>query len=247
MKRDPNVSQVSLTGSWVLSQFRTLIDEREEARRNYEQLRAEIGSIRSAFSEQLNDPSTKAKLNPSEVTEEDSMKISSVQLHQHDIKPSESKIQESSVHAVASAAPAEAVPTSLTKQSEPSPKPTNPEKPSTNDHQTFTSDCAKEVAGIVLLGFGAILCFPCLPFYFTRRRKATYHHPSKQPKVYEMSQPIEPESAPYTYGPVRLAHENLNTYGPEGLFEMSDALELPPPAPLDSSYLAQVDGGRHKL
>jgi len=278
MKRDPGVSQVSLTGSWVMSQFKTLIDEREEARRNYEQLKVEIGSIKSAFSEPLNESSTKAELNPSEEAEGDIMKISSAQPHQHGIKPYKSESQNSPVHASAStaSAPAVAAPNSSTKQNEPNLTPINPEKPSTNHHHTSKSGSAKEVAKIILLGFGAVLCCPCLPIYMyvyvrRSRQKASevfasnsvdsqpqrlshylrpdslgpspiYEMPSEMPSLANVT---AAEQAPYSYRPAYNAYQNLDTYGPEGVFELSSRPKLPAPAPLSSSYLAEVDRGRY--
>ena len=55
--RDPNASQFSLSGTWVMSQFKILIDEREEAKRNFEQLKAEIGSVNSGLGEPSNSSS----------------------------------------------------------------------------------------------------------------------------------------------------------------------------------------------
>ena len=41
-----------------MSQFRVLIEEREEAKRNFEQLKAEIGSVNSGVGEPSDGPST---------------------------------------------------------------------------------------------------------------------------------------------------------------------------------------------
>ena len=269
MKRDPDVSQVSLTGSWVMSQFKTLIDEREEARRNYEQLKAEIGSIKSALSEPLNESSTKAELNPSEEAEGDIMKISPAQPPQHGIKPYKSESQNSPMHASASTAPAPAVaaPNSSTKQNEPNLTPINPEKPSTNHHTSksgFAKEVAKEVAKIILLGFGAVLCCPCLPIYicvYVRRlpqnQASEVFAPSTvDPPAQRLSHSVRLNSlgpshmfpaklVPYPYESAYNPYQNLDTYGPEGVFELPDRSTLPAPAALGSSYLAEVDRGRY--
>lgn len=192
------------------------------------------------------------------------MKTSSAQPDQHGIKPYKSESQNSPVHASVSAAsaPTVAAANSSTKQNEPNLTPINPEKPSTNHHHTSKSSSAKEVAKIILLGFGAVLCCPCLPIYMyvcVRRSRKTnsvdsqrlshYSRPDapSQSHVSEMRPPAMEAAQParYSYGPAYNAYQNLDTYGPEGVFELSDRPELPPPAPLGSSYLVEVDRGRY--
>jgi hypothetical protein len=295
MRRDPNVSQVSLTGSWVMSQFRTLIDEREEARRNYEQLKAEIGSIRSALSEPPNESSSKAELNTSEGAGEDTINISSMQSNVGKIEPCKVENKILPVHTSASTAPTleVAAPGSLPTKIEPNPTPANPERPSANQHSTSKSDSAREVGKIIIFGFGAVLCCPCLPVYLFlkhNRKKlqleaheleasyqselaydgyptlnnnrpdirfempsecAGYAHPSLKndgPDAW-FGIPFQGHGvheASYLSAPVDQAYQNLDTYGPEGVLEMPThgRYELPSPAPLGSSYLAQVGGGR---
>jgi hypothetical protein len=77
--RDPNASQFSLSGTWVMSQFKILIDEREEAKRNFEQLKAEIGSVNSG----LGEPSSSSNPQPkaSVINEEEASEVQYASTH----------------------------------------------------------------------------------------------------------------------------------------------------------------------
>jgi hypothetical protein len=61
-----------LSGTWAIWQFRILIDEREEAKRNFEQLKAEIGSTNSGLGEPSNGPSNTKQKSPTAIDAETS-------------------------------------------------------------------------------------------------------------------------------------------------------------------------------
>jgi hypothetical protein len=83
--RDPNASQFSLSGTWVMSQFKILIDEREEAKRNFEQLKAEIGSVNSDLGEPPNG-SSKPHSKASVINEEEASEVQYASTHVDEIK-----------------------------------------------------------------------------------------------------------------------------------------------------------------
>jgi hypothetical protein len=60
---------LSLSGAWAPSQFK-IVDEREPAKRNFEQLKAEIGSINSGLGEPSNGPSNAQQKPPTAIDAE---------------------------------------------------------------------------------------------------------------------------------------------------------------------------------
>jgi hypothetical protein len=250
-----------------MSQFRGLIDEREEARRNYEQLIAEIGSIKRAFSEPPNGSSTKADLNKPDEGGGDTIEATSAQPQEDENKNSELKSENSLVHASTSSAsepvklPQIAAATTTTtttttaspsKEGESKNKPTNPEKPTSNHNWSSKGYAALETAGTILLAFSAVICFPCgLTIYSFKRRSRkgriealsqadalvldmfeepdAPYGPSETPQQYAGTQ-----YAAYPYAPASTAYQQLDTYGPEGVFELPvhSRHELPRPTPL---------------
>jgi hypothetical protein len=176
-----------------MSQFKILIDEREEAKRNFEQLKAEIGSVNSGIGEPSNGSSNAQQ------------------------KPPSANVAETSEIQFAA----------YNGQNLPSFLPGS--MPFTGEPQESSP---KRILTDMLRCVVRLLCCPC--YYFFGR--------PKQSRPNAPAFPMASPAAPYPYGHVGTAYENLETYGPEAIFEFAmpistiAPLSLPAPAELDSYY-----------
>lgn len=239
--RDPSVSQFSLSGSWVLEQFKILIDEREEAKRNFELLKAEIGSINSGVGEASNSAS-KTQQKPSTANEAETLEIQSAATLTHEAKLASYKSQSLPVYVSDAVLPAgSATKIAATK---PNLTPANIE-PATR--HTDRQRCSCNAEGIIIAFIDRVsnlLCvLPCAMCSCTRNAESAY---ADAPRV-SYTRPMVMWSAGglhhQTQMPVEM--ENLGAYGPEGVFELPSHggghgflvnTELPKPQILDAFY-----------
>lgn len=215
-----------------MSQFRILIDEREEAKRNFEQLKAEIDLINSGLGEPsksaLNSQSEPPAVNVAETSE---LQFASTPAYEVELAAYNSQN-------VPSCLPDQilpADPTSETKAAyEPNPKPARINQFTGEPQDRSTKRIPMDMLLRCVVDF---LCWPCY-YCFCPAPPTQYLAP-----VGLEFDAKDDQSAPYPYGPVDYAYENLETSGPEGVFELAVQASdghappsLPPPAELESYY-----------
>ncbi|KUJ21211.1 uncharacterized protein LY89DRAFT_681800 [Mollisia scopiformis] len=228
---DPSVSQFSLNGSWLMSQFKTLIDEREEAKRNLELLKAEIGSINSGVGEPSNS-SSKPQEKPS-TTEE---------IGASDAQSTSIPKEQAGLVGNGSVSLSAYLPVTLSSTIPASQDKKNEQKPTT----------ALSRPGSILSNESrrSFFCWPC-------SRKVKSHelapYPTPHPEPYHLS-PVslsagegtgylpptlyQHDTQSYSYASPPSAYANLERYGPEGITEMSGATtaSIPRPAELGDYF-----------
>jgi hypothetical protein len=215
-----------------MSQFRILIDEREEAKRNFEQLKAEIDSINSGLGEPSKSASN-AQSKPPAVNVAETSEIQFASTSAYEVELAAYNGQN-----VPSCLPDRILPadsTSETKADKPNPKPTSINSFTGEPQDSSTKRILTDMLRCAVI----LLCCPC--YYFFGGLKHSRRIASALPTQY-LAQGDRP-AAPYPYGPVITAYENLETYGPEGVFELAVQASddhappsLPPPAELESYY-----------
>jgi hypothetical protein len=83
---------LGLSGAWAPSQFK-IVDEREPAKRNFEQLKAEIGSINSGLGEPSNGPSNAQQKPPTAIDAETlEIQFASTPALREEVRPIKSEI-----------------------------------------------------------------------------------------------------------------------------------------------------------
>ncbi|PMD22993.1 hypothetical protein NA56DRAFT_702090 [Hyaloscypha hepaticicola] len=224
---DPNISQFSLSGSWVMSQFKILIDEREEAKRNFEQLKAEIGSVNSG----LGEPSSSSNPQPkaSVINEEEASEVQYSSTH---VDAIEYASPNSSTRLKVAALPPDAV--SAAQINEPKSGQAK-DGPGKNDGNRPQDSSSGETMLVSLMhGIVIVFCCPCV--YCDRRQK------NLGPQ--RMTQELPPYPAVSLLGPTAVsaetAYQTLEMYGPVGITEIdspgSHSTELPAPRILDTYF-----------
>lgn len=261
-----------------MSQFKTLIEEHEEAKRNFEQLKAEMGSINSGLGDPSNS-SLKVQQKASTANEPKNSEIQSTSTPAYEVELAASEGHNLPACLSDSILPSDSA--SQTKTNEPNLKPANTapgtspdDKPqphlepgdSCND-RLQCSDTVKRTLFALVWGVVVLLCCPC-PISGSSHRRGKrgapmalgplfQHTSSAQTELsYEYFPPqitpgplapsgdltFHPELAAYPKGPVETAYQNLETYGPEGVFEIpiycsNDTIPvLPAPVELGGYY-----------
>jgi hypothetical protein len=234
--RDPSISQLSLSGAWVMSQFKILIDEREEAKRDFEQLKAEFGS--------LNSGSSNAQQKPPATNVAETSEIQFASSPVHEVELAAYNDQNLPSYLPDKILPADS--TSKTKADKPNPKPA-----SINSYTSEPQDSsAKRILIDMLRCVVLLLCCPC--YYFFGRTKPSGPISTAYPSQTQYLAQGDRPAAPYPYGPVVTTYENLEAYGPEGVFELAvptsggpawmAPLRLPAPVALSSfGFEASLD------
>ena len=224
--RDPNASQFSLSGTWVMSQFKILIDEREEAKRNFEQLKAEIGSVNSGLSEPSNGsskPQPKASvINEEEASEEQysSTHVAAIEYASQDL-PTRPKL---------AALPPDVVSAAQINEPKPVQAKAGPGKSNGNTQQDSSSVGSMLVS--LMHGIVIVFCCPCV-CYYQRRKKL--RHPLIELTPYTAVSLHEPTAVS-----AETAYHNLEMYGPVGIPGLGSSgeryTELPVPQILDTYF-----------
>jgi hypothetical protein len=225
--RDPNASQFSLSGSWVMSQFKILIDEREEAKRNFEQLKAEIGSVNSG----LGEPSSSSNPQPkaSVINEEEASEVQYSSTH---VDAIEYASPNSSTRLKVAALPPDAVSAAQINEPKSGQAKNGPGKNDGNRPQDSSS--GETMLASLMRGIIIVFCRPCV-FCYQRRRNIGQGR---------IAQELPPYPAVSLLGPTAVsaetAHQTLEMYGPVAIPEMESATwqyaELPAPQILDTYF-----------
>jgi hypothetical protein len=214
-----------------MSQFKILIDEREEAKRNFEQLKAEIGSINSGLDKPSNG-SSKAQPKESMANQAEASEIQSASIPEHEIELASYKSQNLPAYLPDTVLPA--APAVQTKPNKPNLTPANIEPGTSYGDKPQGSDAVKRILIALMHGVTILFCCPCYLLYMRQKRLRKGSLQGVGPA------PIQEFTlAPYPYGPVETAYLNLESYGPEGVFELAggDPIPvLPPPTELGGYY-----------
>ena len=217
--RDPNASQFSLSGSWVMSQFKILIDEREEAKRNFEQLKAEIGSVNSGLGEPSNG-SSKPQPKASVINEEEASEEQCSSTH---VDAIEYASQDLPTRPNLAALPPDVVSAAQINEPKPVPAKAGPGKSNGNMQQdsSFVESMLFSLMNCIVIVF----CCPCV--YCDRKPKNL----GPRKRLQEL------DALPAQCRTVT-AYHNLELYGPVGITEMPHSYDarLPPPQRLASYF-----------
>lgn len=214
-----------------MSQFKILIDEREEAKRNFEQLKAEIGSVNSGLGEPSNG-SSKPQPKASVINEEEASEVQYSSTH---VDAIEYASQDLPTRPNLAALPPDMVSAAQINEPKPVQAKTGPGKSNSNRPQNSSSMESMLVS--LMHGIAIVFCCPCV--YCDRRQK----HLGPQgmaPKLaaYPAVSLLEPTTVS-----AETAYHNLEMYGPVGIPEMESPgrhyAELPAPQILDTYFRAE--------
>jgi hypothetical protein len=217
--RDPNASQFSLSGTWVMSQFKILIDGREEAKRNFEQLKAEIGSVNSGLGEPSNG-SSKPQPKGSVINDDEASEVQYSSAHVDAIEYASPNL---STRPNLAALTPDAVPTAQIQEPKSVQAKTAPGKSDGDRPQNSSS--VESMLVSLMHGIVIVFCCPCV--YCDRKQK---NFGPQGMELELLAYPAVPMTKPQTALSAETAYHNLELYGPVGITEMPDnyGARLPP-------------------
>ncbi len=230
-----------------MSQFKILIDEREEAKRNFEQLKAEIGSTNSG----LGEPSNGSSMPQPKASVTDEVETSGIQSASTPAAAVVISSQNLPTRLPNAALPLEApaaAPTPQIKENEPKPVPANIRLGTSYGEKPQGGSSVGPILLSLMHGIVIVFCCPCV-FCYRRRKIREQIEPADGWAPYPVMSMLEPaagpaprpilrNSVPSPHVPAETAYQNLGRYGPEGIFEMESrpTAELPAPHELHSYY-----------